>query len=106
MHSVRLEPTKLILRGTRTTCQATRDAGLRIAPQKKGPGTTIIRLLKRNEYETNTSTAWSSSHGHTNTQQQEQQQHPAALEQHSTRAALSHACCCCCELEQHCVLLL
>ena len=49
----------------------------------------ITRLLKRNEHETSTSTVWP-SHGHTNTQQQQQQQryHPAALEQHSTRAAL------------------
>ena len=91
------------------------------AAKKNGHGTTITQLLKRNEHETNTSTAWPSSHGHTSTQQQQQQQqqHPAALEQHSTRAALVRLlllfyCCVLLEhdeleqheLEQHCVLLL
>ena len=48
---------------------------------------TITRLLKGNEHETNTSTAWPSSHGHPSTQQQ--QQHPpsgtATLDSSSTR---------------------
>ena len=34
MHSVRLEPTKLILIGTRTTYQATGDAGKKDAERK------------------------------------------------------------------------
>ena len=83
-----------------------------VAPKEKIHGTTITRLLKRNELRTNTSTAWPSSHGQTNTQQQHQQ-HPAALEQYSTRAALLllllFYCCLLLEhdeLEQHCVVLL
>ena len=43
MHSVRLESTKLILIGMRTTYQATGDAGCR-RPNKKEP-TAVIRIF-------------------------------------------------------------
>ena len=50
MHSVRLEPTKLILTGTRTTYQATGDAGWR-KPQpyviKYAPPVILSRLLPK-----------------------------------------------------------
>ena len=68
--------------------------------KKKGHGPTVTQLLKRNEHETNTSTAWPSNHGHTSTQQQR-----SSTQRHSSNTRLeqhSYTCCCCCFTAAYC----
>ena len=84
----------VLLRAARAALERTsmsRLPSMAFCTAKDGHGTTVTRLLKQaqQELETNSGTAWSTSHGHTSTQQQ-QQQHPAALEQQqSPRVALA-----------------
>ena len=56
--------------------------------KKKGRWTRITRLLKRNQHETDTSTAWPTNHEHSEAAGTAASVRPTALEQHSTRAAL------------------
>ena len=112
-HSIREALVRLLLRFsctaayslTRTGAHEHESVSSILQIEKIRHVTTITRLLKRNKYDTNTSTALASSHRYTSTQQR-QQLYPAALEQHSTREALVRLLllllfCCCVLLLEH-----
>ena len=82
----------VLLRTARAALEGTSMSRFQSMPyytaKKKGHGTTITRLLSRNQHETNTSTAWTSNHEHSAATTTAAAGAPTTLEQHSPRAAL------------------